>query len=301
MHRLLDFRGRGLDAGNFDADGIAEHAVGQGRDFAGHGGGEQRRLAVGRQGRDDAADVLDEAQVEHPIRLVQHKAAHAGELQLAGLHQVADAAGCADDDIGAAAHRLGLAEAAGAADDDDGPQPGAGRHLSQRLIDLQGEFPCGCQDQRPRGERRGADVFRGQMLQHGQHEGEGFAGSGLGNTQQILAGEQGWNGGDLNGGWGLKVTGAEGMQQVIGQAGGREGRLCHEDKVLQRRECARLMSVAPRDNGDERVSTKIFPRDGHLGPPITQSRKDRRYIGAVGGGCKGKDWSGGGWRYSPSP
>jgi hypothetical protein len=78
------------------------------------------------------------------------------------------------------------------------------------------------------------------------------------------------------------------MQQGFGQTGGREGRICHEDKVLQRRNCARSVSAAPRDNGDERVSTEIFPGDSRLGLPITQSRKDNRYIGADCGRCKVK-------------
>ena len=39
-------------------------------------------------------------------------------------------------------------------------------------------------------------------------------------------------------------------------------------------------------SGDERVSTKIFPRTRPQGSPITQSRKDNRYIATFAARCK---------------
>ena len=77
MDELLDLR-RGLFlAGDLHPDRIAQQAVRQAGDLRRHGGREQAGLALRRQGRDDAADVLDKAQVEHPVGLIQHEAADA--------------------------------------------------------------------------------------------------------------------------------------------------------------------------------------------------------------------------------
>ncbi len=46
------------------------------------------------------------------------------------------------------------------------------------------------------------------------------------------------------------------------------------------------MSANPRDKGGERVTLAIFREGSPLGPPITRSRKDKRYIGEFGVHCK---------------
>ena len=48
-------------------------------------------LALARDGRADAAHVVDEAHVEHAVRLVEHEVRHAVEAHEPLLHQVEQA------------------------------------------------------------------------------------------------------------------------------------------------------------------------------------------------------------------
>ena len=59
--------------GHRDAHRIAQHLRRQIRDLARHGGGEQQRLPLFGQLRDDGTDVVDEAHVEHTVGFVEHQ------------------------------------------------------------------------------------------------------------------------------------------------------------------------------------------------------------------------------------
>ena len=65
---------------------------------------------------------------------------------------------------------------------------------ADRLVDLQRQFACRRQDQRPGCEGRRADLLGGEVLQHRQGEGGGLAAAGLGDAQKVLVrpAEAGW-------------------------------------------------------------------------------------------------------------
>ena len=65
---LLDGRG---DRRHRDAGRIVQHLARQILDLARHGGREEQGLPLGRQFRDDFADVVDEAHVEHAVGFVE--------------------------------------------------------------------------------------------------------------------------------------------------------------------------------------------------------------------------------------
>ncbi len=67
---LLDAVGGHRRGRDVDAHRLLQHLMRQMHDVAGHGGGEEQRLALLRQRRHDAAHVLDEAHVEHAVGLV---------------------------------------------------------------------------------------------------------------------------------------------------------------------------------------------------------------------------------------
>ena len=137
MHVLLD---RQLDrraAGDIDPHRVAQQGFGELADLRRHGRREQRRLPFRRQGRDDPADVADEAEIEHAVGLVEHEVADLVQLQLAGGHQVADPAGRADHDVGARPHPLHLHEAADAAEDGDDAAASVAAEPVQAFLDLQ--------------------------------------------------------------------------------------------------------------------------------------------------------------------
>ena len=69
---------------------------------------EQQRLPRLRAAAEDLFDVGPEADVEHPVGLVEHHEADAAEHQRAAADQVDHAAGRADDDLRPAAKMLDL-------------------------------------------------------------------------------------------------------------------------------------------------------------------------------------------------
>ena len=94
-----------------------EEAVGELADRVREGGREEERLAALRQQGEDPADVVDEAHVEHPVRLVEDEDLDLREVDrvLAGV--VEEAAGRRDDDLGAGAQGARLGAEADAAVD----------------------------------------------------------------------------------------------------------------------------------------------------------------------------------------
>ena len=101
-----------------------------------------------RQRGHDAADVADEAEVEHAVGLVEHEVPHQVELQVPGGQQVADRPGRADDDVDTAAHPLHLRAVADAAEDGGQAEALAIAEASAGFLDLQRQLAGRRQDQR---------------------------------------------------------------------------------------------------------------------------------------------------------
>ena len=66
---------------------------------------EEQRLALLGDGGDDAADVVNEAHVEHAIRLVEDEVGDAFEARVALLHEIEEAPRSRHEDIVATARR----------------------------------------------------------------------------------------------------------------------------------------------------------------------------------------------------
>ena len=97
--RWVDPFNGGGDRRHRDLGGIAQHLLGEIGDRLGHGGGEQQGLALRRQFRDDPADVVDEAHVEHAVGLVEHENFDPVEPQRVALDEVEQAAGRRDQHV----------------------------------------------------------------------------------------------------------------------------------------------------------------------------------------------------------
>ena len=203
---------RGRDV---DRRGLAQQVVGERADARARRW--RRRAGSGaRSGSccQDPLDVVDEAHVEHAVGLVEHEDLDAAQVDGALADVVEQAAGRGDDDLGAAAQGADLAVHAHAAEDGhraDGPVGAVG---ADALLDLERELAG-------RDEDEGADALRGpgptagvKRLQHGQHEGRGLAGAGLGAGEQVAAGEDDGDGLRLDGrrlGVALVGDGAQGF------------------------------------------------------------------------------------------
>jgi hypothetical protein len=95
VQALLDVGVGGGGAGHVDALRVAQQLARQVAGGAAEGGAEHHRLALGRRGRGDVVDVVDEAHVEHAVGFVEHQHLDVLQHRLAGAQVVDQAAGVA--------------------------------------------------------------------------------------------------------------------------------------------------------------------------------------------------------------
>ena len=138
----VDRQRLGLD---LDDLGVVHVAVGEFADRRRHGRAEQRRLAAGGRQREDLLDVLEEAQVEHLVGLVEHEEAAVVQHQRMARDQVEHAPDGADDDVPAGAQLRLLGADRGAAEDGDDVDAGVRAVGAQSLRDLDAELARGRQ------------------------------------------------------------------------------------------------------------------------------------------------------------
>ncbi len=173
-----------------DLDRVVEHAVGQLLDRRRHGGREEQRLALPGQRREDPLDVRDEAQVEHVVGFVEDQDLDRAEARVALAHQVHEPPGCGDQHVEAAVQRGDLLLLAHAPEDHGHAELQPATVGLEALGDLRGELARRREDQRAHAVGCGAASAGREQLQHGQREGSGLAGAGLGATEQVAPFEQ---------------------------------------------------------------------------------------------------------------
>ena len=186
-HALLDALGRGGDRHHLDRGRVLEQLGRERRDVLGQGGGEEQALALGRHMRHHAPDGVDEADVEHPVDLVQHHHLDPVEPDRAMVHVIDEPARRGDQDVDAARHDPLLAAHVDAAEDDGGGQPQVAAVGLEALLDLARQLARRGQDQDPAAVRRGRPAVGGEAVQDRQRERRGLAGAGLGDAQEVAA------------------------------------------------------------------------------------------------------------------
>ena len=180
---------------HLDVDRIAQNLACQTANLVGHRGREQKRLAPGREGGDDAAHVADEPHVEHAVGLVQDQDLQAPEIDVAPLHEIEKPPRRGHENIDTAAQPLLLRLEADPAVDDRRVEPQVAAVDPQRLADLKSQLARGRQNQGPQPAARS----RAQAVQDRQGEGGGLAGSRLGAADQVAPGEDAGDGAFLDG------------------------------------------------------------------------------------------------------
>ena len=187
MHALFDLGGGLAGRVHRDLQRIGQVAVGQLFHQLRHGGREQQRLAFARQHLGDAAQRVDETDVQHLVGLVQHQVFGLRQVHGAALDQVDQPAGRRDQHVHTALHAHGLGIDRGAADDAELPDGGASGIGVDIGGDLGRQFARRRQDQRTAGARLGLAADVQKPRQHRQTEGRRLAGAGLGKAQQVAA------------------------------------------------------------------------------------------------------------------
>lgn len=150
MDRLrdgLDHRRRGRDG---DQHRVAEDFRGQRGDRLGHRGREEERLTPFGKQRQDAADVVDEAHVQHAVGLVEHEETDRVERHVTLPDQVEQAARGGHQQVHALLERVDLRTLVDAAEDHAVADGGVAGVVAAALVDLDGQFAR-------RGEHQGAD------------------------------------------------------------------------------------------------------------------------------------------------
>ena len=215
LHRRGDRRHRHLG-------GVDQHLAGQLADLGRHGGREEQVLPLAAHAADDLADRLQEAEVEHLVGFVEHQDLGGRQVGVALGDVVEQAAGRGDQDVEAAGQGLDLRAVLGAAEDDGDAHVQVLAVATEAFGDLGGQLAGRRQHDAARAAARaGPAVFR-QAVQDRQGEGRRLAGAGLGDAEQVLAGQHGRDGLGLDRGRGLIAFGRKGLQDRLGQAQGRE-------------------------------------------------------------------------------
>ena len=193
-----------------------QEGFGDAADFRRHRRGEEQRLPRERHQLADAFDVGDEAHVEHAVGFVDHQQFDAGEQQPAAFGVVEQAAGGCDQDVDAARQFGVLVAERDAADQERDVEFLADAVFVEILLHLGGEFAGRFEDQGAGHSCPGAALF--QHGEHRQDEGRGLAGAGLGDAENVAAGQ---NVGDrlfLNGGRGGVAGGRNSGEDLVGKA-----------------------------------------------------------------------------------
>ena len=191
-----------------------QEGFGDARDFRRHRRGEEQRLPGERNQLADAFDVGNEAHVEHAVGFVDDQQFDAGEEQPAALGMVEQPARGCDQDVDAARQFGVLVAERDAADQQRDVEFLAGAVFVEAFLHLRGEFARRLKDQGAGHSGPGAAFF--QHGEHGKDKGSGLAGAGLGDAENVPAGQ---NVGDclfLNGGRGGVTGGRNRGEHLFG-------------------------------------------------------------------------------------
>jgi hypothetical protein len=188
VHVMADQGRHGVRRGHRNLARIAHELHRQRLDRRRERGREQQRLPLARQRRDDALERRQKAHVEHAIGFVQHQRVDAGEVDRALLHVVDQPARSGDHHVHAAAQRVDLRAHADAAEDGGGAHAHVLGVAADVVVDLRGQFAGGREYQHARTARLRLALAE-QAVQHGQGEGGGLAGAGLGGGEQVVTGD----------------------------------------------------------------------------------------------------------------
>ena len=212
---LVDLLDGDDSRGDLDADGIDQDLPGQACDVGGHGRRKEHGLPLCGQGGDDLPHIAQEAHVEHEIGLVQDEVGDLAEADVALFMQIEQAPRRGDEDVHPARKRADLGMLAHSAQDDGVAKREVPPVGAEALPDLEGELARGRQNEGARdsspagsaaapstaaamsfaaGVSFGVSVLVGQtggkILQDGQGEGGCLSRAGLGDSEQVLSGEE---------------------------------------------------------------------------------------------------------------
>ena len=135
-------------------------------------------------------DIALETHVEHAVDLIEDEEVDAGEIDVALIDQVEQAAGAGDEDIDTAAHGIDLWSLADPAVDEGVLDFDVLAVSFEALTDLGGEFAGRGEDEHARAFWSKRAWVRVEGVEDRQREGGGLSGAGLGAAEEVTAFEQ---------------------------------------------------------------------------------------------------------------
>ena len=199
---------------------VGQIAVGKILDRLRHGRREEQGLTPSRDQGDDPLQRMDEAEVEHLVGFVEHQDFEVAQAERALVDEVEQAAGRGDEDVEAAGDGAEAFAIGDAAEDD------ADRQMHEAAVglgaggDLRGQLAGRGKHQHARAARMRHAIGGRQPLQRRKHEGGGLAGAGLGDAQQVAAGQDRRNGLELDRRCLAVILGGERIEQGLGKPEG---------------------------------------------------------------------------------
>ena len=218
IRRVRDADGRRRLALEIDRRRLLQHLARQLRDRRRHGRAEEQRLSPRRQVAQHAADVGQEAHVEHPVRFVEDEIAQAGELRVRPREVIEQPSGRADDHVHSAPERVLLRPHADAAEDGGRADRRVDGEVVEILDDLRRQLSRRRQHERARRPAR----LRDEAVQDGQQERRGLAAAGHCAREQIPSAERQRNRVGLNRGGTREPEVFEAFQQIGMEAEARK-------------------------------------------------------------------------------
>ncbi len=184
--------------------------------FAGHGGGEQKRLPLFWQPGHHPAQLRGKAHVQHPVRFVEDQNLDGVQPRRPGVEVVNQASRRGDEQRTALAKGAALSVHADSTNDDGGPHVCLPAEKVDMLGNLQGQLARWCQHQRP-GARLAVEP-----LQQGKQVGGGLSGPRGGAADDVAALERRGDGLGLDGSGRSEASGRQRLKRRRGEAEGCE-------------------------------------------------------------------------------
>ncbi len=179
------------------------------QDGPGHGGGKQHGLPFRGNVLDDVFHIVHKAHIQHFIGFIQHQEVHVFQVDGAPADMVQQPARSPDDHLDAPFQAADLPFDGLAAVHRKYPDPFGLADLADFVRHLDAQFPGGAHDQ-------GLDVpvLFIDLLDDGDPESRGLAGTGLGLADQVLPFQGHGNGAFLDGGRFFKAHFLQGCQDL---------------------------------------------------------------------------------------
>ncbi len=170
---------------------ILHHILSQVQDAVRHGRREEQRLPGLGGGGDDLLHVVDEAHVEHPVRLVQHETLDVREVDRTAAEVIEKSARCRHENVAAEAQLDRLARDRGPAVNHERLDRRGRSIPMDRGADLLGELAGRRDDQ----AARVIGMLAGRQTLHDRQTVRcGLPGAGVGRSEHVLSLQGGRNG-----------------------------------------------------------------------------------------------------------